>query len=191
MNNAEGFPVTRVITRLASWLIGPAIAVEMARRSKLESAAIEQLLVRTDEIARRTCGVFWPGPPTLEAAAASSWSGTAHKFVAPTGGVKPQEPVTDAEYTQALGEVGETTPLKHRIEAACVVLTLGASNTGIRTLKALMHPDTHLQYSSCNREAAAILYLTLAGLLEAAPPAVSDQLLRTINEHSFSSAGLL
>jgi hypothetical protein len=106
-----------------------------------------------------------------------------------TGELNPS--VTDSEYAAALAEVGETTPLLYRIEAACVTLGCGAKQTGYRTLHALMHPSTDLEPSPCNREAAAVIFLTIAGLLKDAPPEVIGRISRAINERSFSSAGLL
>lgn len=98
---------------------------------------------------------------------------------------------TDGEYAAALAEVGETTPLLHRIEAACVTLGCGAKQTGYRTLRALMHPSIDLEPPPCNREAAAVIFLTIAGLLKDAPPEAIARISRAINERSFSSAGLL
>lgn len=79
------------------------------------------------------------------------------------------------------GEAARRALLK-RLEAACVVSTLGATFAGERTVKTLMGRMNCDRASVCNREAAAILNLIVAGLLEAAPPAVIERISKAIAE---------
>ncbi len=72
--------------------------------------------------------------------------------------------------------------LLRRLEAACVVSAIGATFAGARTVETLMGRMNCDRASVCNREAAAILNLIVAGLLEVAPPLVIERISKAIAE---------
>ncbi|WP_276267412.1 hypothetical protein [Cupriavidus basilensis] len=112
----------------------------------------------------------------------------------PTYPLEPAPPLQGDSLFEADGVTpnpAATTPLLSRIESACIVVTLGAKETGFGTKRALRHPSVDLRSSRCNKDAAEILFLTLAALLKAAPPEVSDRLSRDAAEYRYSADGLI
>ncbi|WP_175805945.1 hypothetical protein [Burkholderia ambifaria] len=76
-----------------------------------------------------------------------------------------------------------------RVEAACVVACIGAENTGARTFNSLMGRMTTRDTHSCNREAAAVMWIVLAELLRGAPRPLIERILTAVAEHESSVEG--
>ena len=77
-----------------------------------------------------------------------------------------------------------------RIEAVCMVASMGADNIGFRTLNSAMGRIADRAIDACNKEAAVFISTVLIALLQDAPRPLIEKIWKAVDEHESFVEGL-